>query len=618
MQYPGSRRLPRLLFALLFSAGLPAAVGTSGCSGSMGGSSDEGGGGEGGDGDGDEGGNGSGGKGSGGGKGGNGSGSSSIENPLAAPKDGSLERNPAQELTCTNRTFVGPTGVSRLTNAEYANTLRDLVAPLSLANKPSLPLETITDGFSNNWKGQTPSDRLVEALEENGRAVGALVAGGLDKLGIKGCPPSGAAGEGACVDAFLDSFAKKAFRRPLADDEKTRWKGFYDKVRPSSTNFADAIAQLAEAIVESPQFLYKLEVGSGGGAEGVKLTGYEIATRLSYLLWDTMPDADLWKAAEDGSLAKVAGIEAQVARMLKDGKARAAIDEFARQWVSLDRLAGNASATKKRPDLFKDYTEPTATALLDGLTTYMQDALVGDGGGLNKLLTGKSAFVNAASAKIWGLSANGNDLARVDANAAQRKGLLTQAGLLAGLAHDAAQSPVLRGVFVLEHLLCQPPPPPPMGMIPPQPAPDPNVKRTVRQRLVVEHEEQAPGCKACHQLIDGVGFAFENYDALGRWQTMEGDLPVDPSAVIKGTGDADGEFPNALAMIDKLAGSQQVAQCFTEQWFRYALARSLEDGDGCALASITDEVVASKGDFGALVRAITKAPAFRYRAPLAR
>ena len=222
--------------------------------------------------------------------------------------------------------------------------------------------------------------------------------------------------------------------------------------------------------------------------------------------------------------------------------------------------------------------------------------------------------MNEATASIAGVTGvKGSELVRVELDEKQRRGLLTQPGLLAGLSHETVQSTVLRGVFVMENVLCQKPPPVPANLVFDPPKLDPSKPKSNRQILVEDHEAQGSTCKGCHGVIDGVGFAFENYNAIGAWQTQEAGQKIDPSAKVDGTFDADGEYANALPMIDKLAKSGQVAQCFVEHWHRYALARSAVESDGCDLARLTDKMAAGDDSLVGLVRGLVSAPSFRYR-----
>jgi Protein of unknown function (DUF1592)/Protein of unknown function (DUF1588)/Protein of unknown function (DUF1595)/Protein of unknown function (DUF1585)/Protein of unknown function (DUF1587) len=544
-----------------------------------------------------------------------GNGGNDKEPDVPTPGADSLERNPTRSLVCENPgvASLGATPMARLTNAEYFNSLRDLVSPLDLEVADNLPIEKGFNGsFSNNHVDQTPSRPLIDAFEDTATSVGTAVAAGLDRLGISDCPPRN--NEDACRDSFVTAFGERAYRRPLTADERTRLVGFFDAAR-DRWGFSKAIELTTNALVQSPQFVYKLEFGNDDGTDAWRLTGYEVASRLSYLLWDTMPDAELFSAAESGDLDSMRGIEAQAKRLLGDERAGVAMRRFVGEWLDFQRLNGTADSGAKDPELFPNYTKATSDAVHRGMDLFVEDALVGEGGGLKKLLTSNRAWVNQSSAAVYDVkAANGDTLSPVSLDASQRKGLLTQAGFLGGLAHARVHSSIFRGVFVLNRFLCMPPPSPPANVNTDVPEITAEAK-TARQRVEVVHQAQGSACKGCHRQIDGIGFAFEHYNAVGSWQDTDNGEPVDSSSFIEGSLDADGEYDGAIGMIDALAKSEQVKQCFVEQWYRYALARLDTDADGCSIAAMTDEQVETDGDFGRLVSAILKTQDFRFRKP---
>jgi len=535
----------------------------------------------------------------------------------------SLKRNPAHELKCDNPDdpSLGDTPLVRLTTPEYHNTIRDLIAPLEMpiAKRPTLPLETPFEGFTNHAQGQTPSTELVESLETGSQDVGAIVSAGLGKLEIVGCPPSGASGEKACFDAFVDTFAQRAFRRPLDGGERERLGAYYSSMR-ATYDFNETMRLVVNGIVQTPQFLYRVEYGDGSGSK-IKLTGYEVASRLSYLFWDSMPDADLFAAAADGVLDTPSGVEAQVLRLVKDTRSASALGQFGREWLDIGRI--ESFAEDKDVAVFPGFDKTVAADMKAGLGMYIDETLLGEGGGLKTLLTSNVGFVSAKTAAIYGVGAPaGAGLQRVELNAAERKGLATQPAILAGLAARSEHSPIKRGVWMMSHIMCQPAPPPPVDLNTKEPAPAPGSNLTKRERTVMEHEAVAL-CKSCHVQIDGIGFGFEGYDAVGKYRTTEkvadGSMKaVDTSAVIKETGDMDGDYASGIEMIDAIARSEQVAQCFVEHFYRYALSRSVVDEDGCNIARITDQTVANQGDFAGMLNGLVKTDTFRYRTPFER
>lgn len=528
-----------------------------------------------------------------------------------------LDRNPGRPLVCDapGRAHLGTTPFVPLTSREYLRTVADLLAPLSVDLSGRISDSHLRAGFA-------PEEALAATRDDVGsqhggaQAIGARVGAGLAQLGIDGCPPGSAGAERACLDAFLDDFGRRAYRRPLDQDERARAVALFESQRRDA-DFATALSVLVEGLVQSPQFLYRLELGGPDEGGRSKLSGYEVAARLSYLLWGSMPDRELFAAAERGELDDADGVSAQVRRMLDDPRARNLAHDYTDLWLHLDLRRPRAGVSQKSSEKFPRYTAETVTALNAGFDRFVEDALLGDEGGLRKLLGSRTAWVNASSAWIYDVEATGGDLQPVALDPRRRQGLLTQALLLATGANREKQAPIQRAVVVLEHLLCAPPPPPPDAALTMQPPPAP-VPRTTRQRLEEEHETQSASCKSCHSVIDAFGFAFEHYDAVGRWQDEEDGMPIDASARVEGTYDADGDFRDAIGLIDKLRDSEQVAQCHVEHFLRFSLGRDLAEDDGCAVAQLTNTVVDSPSDLRALVEDLTRSELFRYRSSFVR
>lgn len=536
-----------------------------------------------------------------------------------------LDRVPDVELACSSSDLgklnVTKSSFSRLTNAQYVRTLRDLAAPIELDQDLArdLPSETADkSGFLNNYEQQTILAQHVEQYSLAALSAAKKLVANIGKLGISGCSdPVGAGSQATCAKSFIESFGRRAFRRPLDPEEKQRLEAHYEGALKTLGSFEDALTALATAMLSAPQLLYMIERGADDG-KGLKLTGYEIATRVSYLVRGTTPDKALLDAAASGKLDSAKGIEAEVSRLLTNPNALGGLEDFASQWLRYAKLSATGAAISKDKGSFPNYSEEAAKASFAGLQRFVRQTLLSPGGTLRSFLTSDKAWVNSSSAPLYGVSAQGDELTEVKLNPKERRGYLTQAGVMAGFAHPTVQAPVQRGVFVLEHLLCSPPPPPPPNVAP-APAKEATDVETTREKFVREHENQ-PACKACHKRIDEVGFAFETYDALGRYQTEEkvgkGTLKIDSSGALTGTFDADGTFANALEMIDKLSESEQVAQCFVNHFFGYALARSREESDGCALASTADQLIEDGTRLETLVLGLVKSNQFRYRAAI--
>jgi hypothetical protein len=489
----------------------------------------------------------------------------------------------------------------RLTNVQYLNTVHDLLPGVTFAD-PALPNENVTDNFNNAASGQTPTSELVEDYQNAAEAIAAAVGGSFTAL--LSCQPTSVADEDTCATGFIKDFGKRAYRRPLTDDESTRFFNFYKSER-ATDNFQTAITSVIQVFLQSPATIYRLEAGSGSGSGGlIPLTSYEVASRLSYLLTNSMPDATLFQAADQGQLLDPAQIAVQARRLLKDPRARVAVASFNYQWLQFSRM----DATTKDAKSFPTFTASIAQALHDSTVRYVDHAFW-DLNSLPALLTDTHAYVNDALAPFYGVAAPGSsDMQLVSVDSSRRAGILTQPGLLAGLAGPVDDSPVKRGVLVLDSLLCATPPPPPPGVNTNPPPFDPSVPTTTRERFVTQHA--VGGCAACHTPIDAIGFTFENYDAVGAWRTQENGLPVDATSELNGT-DIDGPLNGAVMLAGKLAQSKQVAQCVSYHWLRYSLGLDLSQINTAAAHDVADTFWSASGSFQDLLVAIAQSEYFR-------
>lgn len=508
-----------------------------------------------------------------------------------------------------------PVPLARLTNAAFANTMHDLFPKLNVT-LPPLPDEITSTGFRNDSAAQSPSSLFVEQLQASAEALGDAAAA--DPSAVLPCTIKSPADEVACGSAFLDSLARRAFRRPPSVDERARLQALFDGTRMAK-GFAEAVNVVVQAIVQSPQVLYLEEKGDGvchPGADPttdeVKLSAYELASRLSYFLWQTTPDETLLTDAAEGRLATPEGIDLVVRRMMHDVRARAAMADFHAQWLGLDRVAGKVKDTTAYPG----FNAAIARRMAASTATFVDDVFW-QRGTLEALLTSPDGWVDDSLAPFFGVAppgvaaTDGSKLVRVKLDATRRAGILTQPGILAGLAHESSDAPVLRGLYVLNNLLCAPSPPPPAGVNTSLPAVVPGDVRTTRQRLEQSHEVGV--CAGCHKRIDGVGFGFSHFDAVGAFRDTEQGLTVDATGLLTGVGDADGTFDGAVALATKLVGAHQVKLCVSQKLTRYALGL---DNAGLPLPhveSLAQTLETNGGDLRELVVSLTKSDAFRCR-----
>jgi hypothetical protein len=351
----------------------------------------------------------------------------------------------------------------------------------------------------------------------------------------------------------------------------------------------------------SPQFLYRAEVTATEAGGVVPAEPYELASRLSYFLWASMPDDALLDAAESGALGEPAELEAQARRMLDDPRAHEVTDAFHRLWLELYKLSG----VQKDAELFPDFAA-LAPAFEEETRRFAEHVFWQDDGGVRAYLLSDTGFVDARLATHYGLPApDGQGFLQISTEGSERFGLLTQGSVLSATSNPDRTSPTRRGKFVRAQLLCQPPPPPPADVPPLEPGSA--TGGTLREQLAAHVEN--PACQGCHQLLDPVGFGLEAYDAIGAFRSEEGGAPVDVSGELSSVTPGAGPFQGARALSEKLAGSEELQACVVAQWFRFAAGRDAGDADTCTLAAIEADLRAGGGQLPELLVAIATSPA---------
>ncbi len=520
---------------------------------------------------------------------------------------------PPEPLVCAP-VNPGAAPIRLLTRAQYNNTVADLLGD-ETAPADSFPPENKVLGFDNNASAHQANPLLVNELLTAAEGIAArAMLGSIDQFvpcAMDGQEPD------ECGPGFITEFGKLAFRRPLEQVELDAFVDLFERTR-AADGFREAVQLVLEAMLQSPQFLYRPDsytaVTPASGA--IHMSPYQMASRLSYYLWNTMPDAELFAAAEAGGLQSEEEIETQARRMLAHDKARPVIIDFHRQWLGLDDFSGIVRDLDPRYAVYED-------VLLDDLRISLEmfiDHTFWNGGTVEALFTSNTIFLNSALADVLRIpflpdSSPGGpgEFAPVLADENQRTGLLTQPGLMALLAHSDQTSPVQRGVFVRETILCDhlPDPPPNVDTTPPDP--DPNA--STRDRFA-EHT-QDPNCASCHVLIDGVGFGFESYDHIGRYRAEENGIAVDVSGNVAGQGEdlITGPFVGARDLSLKFAQSMQVRDCIVTNWYRFATGRVETEADLCSIEQARVKFNETNGDLKELLIAMTLTDAFRYRPP---
>jgi hypothetical protein len=417
---------------------------------------------------------------------------------------------------------------------------------------------------------------------------------------ISQCDPQ-ASGDQTCATSFIDAFVSRAFRRPLTPGDRDEMKAVFAEGQRLDGEFQGGVRAVVEVALQSPDFLYLVETGGGGTTEMVtELTGSAAAARLAYFLTGSPPDAELAAAAAEGALSADT-LEDQARRLLGSPASRELVRHFYDGMLGLRRGTTNDEL---------GYTTHIAGLAQEESARFVEDVTFDGAGTFRALLTEPSTWVNAPLAQFYGLpGVVGADFQKVALDTGKRGGVLTQAAFLRAHAHNIYTSPVHRGIAVLRDLLCVEilPPPPDIGLEPLTPDPSP---ATMRERLTVA--TQGAACRSCHDDINQVGFAFEHYDAVGKWQDTDNGIAIDSSGVLAKT-DAGGSFADAIELLKRIADSDDAKTCFVQHWLTQAYRRPAEPADACAIEQVSQAFAASDGNLVELMVALAKSDHFRYR-----
>jgi len=406
----------------------------------------------------------------------------------------------------------------------------------------------------------------------------------------------------AAARKVLAEFAPKAFRRPVTPEEVARLVKLFEISSQQGDAYEDAIRLPLKAILASPHFLFRVEDDPKDPKAVRLIDEHELASRLSYFLWSTMPDAELFGLADRGQLRKPGVLEAQVRRMLKDPKSHALTENFAGQWLQLRSLR------TLTPDkgYFPNWSEPIRVALIREAELFFEN-IVREDRSILEFLDADYSFLNEALGRYYGIAnVSGSDFRKVKLPDHNRGGVITMGSTLTVTSNPTRTSPVKRGKWILENVLGTPPPPPAPDA-PPFPPTD-QIKGTVRQQL--EQHRANPACATCHAKLDPLGLGLENFDAVGRWRTSENKLPVDASGVLPDGASFDG--PATMKKV-LLAKADLFRRCLAEKMLTYALGRGLEYYDKCVLDEVTTKLTKGQDRFSSLILAIVQSEPFQKR-----
>ncbi|MCH7804816.1 MAG: DUF1592 domain-containing protein [Acidobacteria bacterium] len=478
------------------------------------------------------------------------------------------------------------------------------VAFLKETSMPEGPLRTPMSKYDrHNYKGGDPGVASVSISGPyNAKGLGETPS----RRKIFECRPSSAQEEKPCARKILSTLAHRAYRRPLTEEDVQTLLDFYTAGRDEG-GFEAGIGRALERILVGPEFLFRIEVDPENVAPDTayRISDLELASRLSFFLWSSIPDDQLLDLAEGGKLQDPVVLEQQVRRLLKDSRSKALVNNFAAQWLQLRSLR----AINPDQDVFPYFEENLREAFRLETELFFESQLREDRSVL-ELLSANYTFLNERLARHYGIpNVYGSHFRRVELETEERRGLLGKGSILAVTSYANRTSPVLRGKWVLENILGTPPPPPPPNV------PDLVVRATdgkaLSMREAMEQHRANPVCATCHKLMDPLGFALENFDGIGTWRTMDAGDPIDPSGVLPDGTPFRG--PAELQRVLLESKSAEFVATATERLLTYALGRGVESYDAPAIRNIIREAAPNNYRWSSLILAIVKSTPFQMR-----
>jgi hypothetical protein len=496
----------------------------------------------------------------------------------------------------------------RLSSREYDNVVRDLLGDTTQPAKGFI-VDSYPNGYDNGSAGLAVQSDQVVGYQAAAEALAAnAVKSGMVRI-LGGCNVA-QSGEQACVDAFLGTTAARAFRRPLTTTEAARLRAAYAADAQTSGGFARGVQTMLEVILQSPQFLYREELGpfdaAASPAASVRLTDYEVASELSFMVTGSIPDDALWADVMAGRFQTADDLRRVATRLLATPAAKDALRSFLHQWMATDRL----STLTKDPTFYPTFDAAMAASMSGELDAFYENVLFSGDGSLRRLFMSNQGFADQTLGGLYGVPATGAAFQPVALDPQLRAGIMTRAGFLAVHSDTDSSGPIARGVFLLQRIMCSPPAPPPPNVPPAPPAGAASMKNETTRARFDQHVSSA-FCAGCHKQIDGVGFGFEEFDGIGAFRTTENGQPVDSSGTVIGTGEIDGDYAGVAQLTGKLAGSHLLAACFREQAYRYAMGQI--EPTGSDLGSIGPDFT-TDAQLTDMLLAIVADPAFVNRA----
>jgi hypothetical protein len=535
------------------------------------------------------------------------------------PPDGSVRPAP-DELTaiqttisaelarfnCEGKIYPGRVTIRRLNRVEYNNTIRDLTG-IDFQPAADFPSDDVGAGFDNIADVLTIPPILVEKyLAAAAEILQRAFADPAARERIYVCDPAEVDEEEIerCYIEIVENFARRAYRRPLSDDESSRLLGLGRRAVEQGAGPEQALQVTLQATLASPHFLFRIELDPDpDDPDSVRdLSDYELASRLSYFLWSSMPDDHLFELADQGKLREPAVMREEVKRMLADEKSAALVQNFAGQWLQLRDLDHLNPST----ELYPTFSEELRSAMRRETELFFEHVMHEDQS-LMEFLTANYSFVNETLARHYGLpGVEGHEFQKVSLND-QRTGVLTHGSILLLTSNPTRTSPVKRGKWILENFLDDPPPPPAPGIA--QLEEQPELLGSLRERM--EQHRSDPTCAVCHLRMDALGFGLENFDAVGAWREQDGRYPVDAAGSLP--GGLKFSSPRELMHVLSEHKKSDFCRCLAKKMLTYGLGRELRTYDRCVVDEIVNKLMNEDDRFSSLVLAIVTSSPFTQR-----
>ena len=506
--------------------------------------------------------------------------------------------------TASSKPEVDVMTIRRLNRVEYTNTLRALLGTAE-DHGAKFPADNLSFGFDNIGEALNLQPLHIELFEQSADQVlselFARPAGDAARAKVLGCDPVSGR---TCVVSTVLAFAERAFRRPVTEAEITPFVSISDSFTSTGGSADDGLKLALKSVLISPHFLFRVELDPSPTAKDVHpLNAFELATRLSYYLWSTTPDEALYADAKSGALATEPGLLSQISRMMMDGKAQALTQNFAGQWLNLRRMV------TAQPDAaaYPAFDAELRSAMQTESSMFFAE-LFSQARPIAELLTSDFTFVNKKLAAFYGLAAPASDgFERVSMAGANRVGFLTQASFLTLTSNPNRTSPVKRGKWVLDQLLCSSPPPPPEGA-------DLNLPEggTLSVRAKLEQHRANEPCKSCHSIMDPIGLAFENFSGIGAYRTTDEYGTIDATGTLNVAG-TDVSFSGAAQLVPILANDERLAPCVARNVLTYAVGRAFTSDDATALTNLLTATSASGQGLRGMFGSVAMSQSFRNR-----